>query len=149
MSQQLEDIEEDNLTPAQISAVISNFNTLKQEASQTARKIAELEVEQNEHKSVMEAIKKLDPARKCFRLVGGVLVERTVGEVLPAVTRNFEGISAAVAQLNDALIKKQAGMQDLEVRYGRVLRSAMAQKSAAQAEESKEESKSKSSGVLI
>jgi prefoldin subunit 2 len=35
----------------------------------------------------------LEPKRKCFRLVGGVLVERTIEEVLPAVTKNYEGVT--------------------------------------------------------
>jgi hypothetical protein len=41
---------------------------------------------------VIDAISKLDPARKCFRLIGGVLVERNVGEVLPAVQKNCDGV---------------------------------------------------------
>lgn len=45
---------------------------------------------------MISAIEKLDPSRKCFRLVGGVLVERTVEEVLPAVKRNKEGVCILV-----------------------------------------------------
>jgi hypothetical protein len=41
----------------------------------------------------------LEPARKCFRLVGGVLVERTVAEVHPAVTSNKEKIKSVIEQL--------------------------------------------------
>lgn len=37
---------------------------------------------------------KLEGDRKAFRLIGGVLVERTVGEVLPAVQQNYEGVSS-------------------------------------------------------
>jgi chaperonin cofactor prefoldin len=45
-----------------------------------------------EHETVIKALEKLDPDRKCFRLVGEVLVERTVKEVLPAVMGNKEQI---------------------------------------------------------
>lgn len=38
---------------------------------------------------------KADPDRKCFRLIGGVLVERTVKEVLPALQTNLEGVSVS------------------------------------------------------
>lgn len=40
---------------------------------------------------------KADPNRKCFRLIGGVLVERTVKEVLPALQTNLEGVSCVFA----------------------------------------------------
>jgi hypothetical protein len=35
---------------------------------------------------------KLDPKRKCFRMVGGVLVERTVEDVVPNLQTNLEGV---------------------------------------------------------
>ena len=38
-----------------------------------------------------EALQK-DPDRTCFRLVGGVLVQRTVKEVVPALRTNLEGV---------------------------------------------------------
>jgi prefoldin subunit 2 len=37
---------------------------------------------------VTEALKEVDPERKCYRLIGGVLVESTVKEVLPALESN-------------------------------------------------------------
>ena len=42
-----------------------------------------------------EALKNVDPDRKCYRLVGGVLVESTVGEVLPALESNREMVCEA------------------------------------------------------
>ena len=44
---------------------------------------------------VIEALKEVDGDRKCFRLVGGVLVERTVKEVLPALQMNHEQVSVS------------------------------------------------------
>lgn len=37
---------------------------------------------------VIETLKNVDVDRKCFRMVGGILSERTVKEVLPALQNN-------------------------------------------------------------
>ena len=42
---------------------------------------------------VIENLEDCAPERKCFRLVGGVLVERTVNDVLPALTGNRDQVN--------------------------------------------------------
>lgn len=42
---------------------------------------------------VIETLKEVDENRRCFRLVGGVLVERTVKDVLPALVNNKDQVS--------------------------------------------------------
>uniref|UniRef100_A0AAF6Z7N5 Prefoldin subunit 2 n=1 Tax=Bos taurus TaxID=9913 RepID=A0AAF6Z7N5_BOVIN len=70
--------------------VIAGFNRLRQEQRGLASKAAELEMELNEHSLVIDTLKEVDETRKCYRMVGGVLVERTVKEVLPALENNKE-----------------------------------------------------------
>lgn len=41
---------------------------------------------------VLDTIHPLESSRRCFRLVGGVLIERTVGEILPAVQSSHDGV---------------------------------------------------------
>jgi hypothetical protein len=41
---------------------------------------------------VIEALDKLNSDRKCFRLVNGVLVEKTVGEVLPQLKNVHDNV---------------------------------------------------------
>jgi len=45
-----------------------------------------------ENRLVIETLKEVEKERKCFRMIGGVLVERTVGEVLPALEANKEQV---------------------------------------------------------
>ena len=42
-------------------------------------------------------VQETDPDRKCFRLIGGVLAEKTVKEVLPALQMNYDGVRACPA----------------------------------------------------
>lgn len=55
--------------------------------------LSQLTMERDEHKLVVEQLSKLEPERKAFRLIGGVLVEKTVGESLPQVDQNYNGVS--------------------------------------------------------
>ena len=41
---------------------------------------------------VIDALKGVEPDRKCFRMIGGVLVERTVKDVLPALVNNRQQV---------------------------------------------------------
>ena len=43
-------------------------------------------------RTVIRALQPLDKDRRCFRLIGGVLVERKVSEVLPAVQANHDNV---------------------------------------------------------
>jgi prefoldin subunit 2 len=73
--------------------ILNRFKQMNAECQQLAAKIQELTLEKDEHRLVVETLSKLESERKAFRLVGGILVERSVGEVLPTVTRNAEGVS--------------------------------------------------------
>ena len=73
--------------------ILNRFKQMNAECQQLAAKIQELTLEKDEHRLVVETLSKLESDRKAFRLVGGILVERTVGEVLPTVSRNAEGVS--------------------------------------------------------
>ena len=90
--------------------VIDYYTTLRQEVNLAQAKIAELTGSLREHLNVLENIKHLDPSRRCFRSVGGVLVERTVKEVMPAVEMNATNLQKAI----DA-IKEQTAVKDAEV----------------------------------
>ncbi|XP_059210845.1 prefoldin subunit 2 [Centropristis striata] len=97
--------------------VVSTFQRMRQEQRGMASKSAELEMEVNEHSLVIETLKEVDPSRKCFRLVGGVLVERTVKEVLPALETNKEQISKIIESLNTQMQTKGRELTEYRERY--------------------------------
>lgn len=56
---------------------------------------------------VVDTLEPMDVSRRAYRLVGGVLVERTVGEVLPTVKANQEGIKQLLQQLGMTRANKE------------------------------------------
>ncbi|KAK4078681.1 uncharacterized protein Triagg1_3012 [Trichoderma aggressivum f. europaeum] len=88
-----------------LQTTYSNYkNTLQQIAS----KIGDIEQEAEEHKLVLETLEPLSGDRKCFRLINGVLVERTVKDVVPALKTNQEGLKKVL----DDLVKQYKNKQD-------------------------------------
>ena len=50
----------------------------------------------NKFSLVIEEVKDFDSSRKCWRLIGGTLIEKTVGEVVPALKANIELLDKAL-----------------------------------------------------
>jgi len=86
--------------------LLAGFNALRTEQRQIANKIYEIENEYTEHKIVIEALKETDAERKCFRMIGGILVEGTVKEVLPNLVTNSEKMKELMDSMNNKLIEK-------------------------------------------
>jgi len=87
--------------------IVRRFQEMRDEKQQLAQKISEMNVEKNEHSMVVDTLGPLDPNRKAWRLVGGVLVERTCGEVLPAVQESLTQIEAVVGKLTETHEEKE------------------------------------------
>lgn len=103
--------------PINEQEVAAKYGSIRTEMNQIYSKITELEMEASEHSLVINAIQPLDPTRRCYRMIGGVLVERTIKEVLPAVQQNKEGIEVVIARLNEALERKKKELTDFETKY--------------------------------
>ncbi|KAI7915618.1 hypothetical protein M0657_006947 [Pyricularia oryzae] len=57
---------------------------------------------------VLETLQPLPGDRKCFRLINGVLVERTVKDVVPALKTNAEGLRKVL----EDLVKQYKGKEE-------------------------------------
>ena len=91
---------------------------------------------------VIRNLKPLDPNRRCYRSIGGVLVERTVKEVLPLIEKNMAMINKWIEQRTLKLKEKEAECDEFRLRYNIGLGKPLADNN-----ESKEEDK-KSTGIL-
>jgi chaperonin cofactor prefoldin len=66
---------------------------------------------------VLETLEPLSGDRKCFRLVNGVLVERTVKDVIPAIRTNSEGLKKVLDDLVKQYKAKQDELEKWKVRF--------------------------------
>ncbi|KAK4909981.1 Cochaperone prefoldin complex subunit, partial [Elasticomyces elasticus] len=80
----------------------TQYQNHKSTLQNLAQKVGEIEGEIEEHKLVLDTLKPLPEDRTCFRLINGVLVQRTVKEVLPALQANNDGLK----QVLDGLMKQ-------------------------------------------
>ncbi|XP_011172073.1 prefoldin subunit 2 [Solenopsis invicta] len=86
--------------------ILTEFQSLRNEQRILANKLSEMEMELNEHKIVIDTLKNVDPKRKCYRMIGGLLCERTVEDVMPALVTNKEQLMKVIDALNDQVTKK-------------------------------------------
>ncbi|CAH1391939.1 unnamed protein product [Nezara viridula] len=86
--------------------IYSGFQQLRNEQRNLVNKLTEVEMDLNEHKMVLETLKDLDGDRKCFRLIGGVLCEKTVKDVIPTLTTNRDQLMVVAESLNEQVTKK-------------------------------------------
>lgn len=67
---------------------------------------------------VLDAIKDLEPERKCWRTVGGVLVERSIKEVIPALEDRIKNqLSPKIESFDQKLKMKQNEVDALEKKF--------------------------------
>lgn len=97
----------DSDKPMNRPTILGRYRELQMELNGFVQKVTELEESRNEHRLVEETLTPLDPSRRAFRLVGGVLVERTVGEVLPNVAQNRSNLEQVIDTLKTNLEGKQ------------------------------------------
>lgn len=66
---------------------------------------------------VLDTLTPLSGDRKCFRMINGVLVERTVKDVIPALQTNAEGLGKVLDDLVKNYKAKQDELEKWKVRH--------------------------------
>jgi len=86
------------------------------------QKLVELEDEKRENELVIESISKLEDTRKCWRLVNGVLIEKTKVEVVPEMRVVINNLSAVANQITTSLQAVRSEIKNLESAYEHIMR---------------------------
>ncbi|XP_066585721.1 prefoldin subunit 2 [Prorops nasuta] len=116
--------------------IFAGFQTLRNEQRLMASKLTEMEMELNEHKIVIDTLKDVDPKRKCYRMIGGLLCERTVEDVMPTLVTNKEQLIKVIDSLNEQLTKKGSEINEYKEKHNIRIRGQ--EEILQQEEESKE-----------
>lgn len=75
---------------------------------------------QIQNRLVLETLEPLSGERKCFRLINGVLVERTVKDVVPALKTNQDGLKKVLDDLVKQYKTKQDELDKWKVSHGSI-----------------------------
>ena len=79
------------------------YKQLQQEAQMLVQKLMEIEDERKENELVLESISKLEDSRKCWRLINGVLMEKTKVEVVPEMRIVINNLNAVAKQITETM----------------------------------------------
>lgn len=91
----------------------------------------------------MESLMKLEDDRRCWRLVNGVLFEKSKKEVVPELKSMIHNCNNIIRQLNDTLVFKKQESFKIEQAY----ESIMKMQKARQADQ-QEGPQAKAGGIL-
>lgn len=132
--------------PAQI---IRRYQQTKNDYKQIVKTITNLEDIKKENLIVLTQIDKLEPNRRCFRLIGGVLVERTIEEAIKGIKDNVENrLSPSLKTLKEKMELKEKQLIEYEKNIGYQRKQNAIQKEKEIALEAQKKQGDKNIGLL-
>ena len=90
----------------------------------------ELEDEKKENELVLDSISKLEDTRKCWRLVNGVLMEKTKVEVVPEMRVVINNLNGVIKQITETMVAVKTEIKNLEGAYEHIMKAAKSQAAA-------------------
>lgn len=103
------------------------YKQLQQEAQALVQKLMEIDDEKRENELVLESISQLEDSRKCWRLVNGVLMEKTKVEVVPEMRGVINNMNAVAKQITDTLVSVRQEIKNLEGAYDHIMKQSKQQ----------------------
>lgn len=116
--------------------LVAQLQRIEVEKRSLIAKMNELEMESKEHNLVLDVLEKAEPTRRCCRMVGGVLVPRTVQEVKPTLEANRAKISETLEGFNKTLEQLINQRNEIATKLGPLLKGVTPSALNAEATES-------------
>lgn len=83
----------------------AKYNDYKQTLEDLQAKIIELGHDKDEHDIVIQTLEDTEADRKCYRMVGGALVESDVKTTKPILETKRKNIDEAIGKMKNELVK--------------------------------------------
>uniref|UniRef100_A0A0M3IA32 Prefoldin subunit 2 n=1 Tax=Ascaris lumbricoides TaxID=6252 RepID=A0A0M3IA32_ASCLU len=97
--------------------IVEHFQKLREQQQDIAAEITKVDDESREHRRVIDMLKKLPDNKKCYRLIGGTLVEYEVKDVLPTLSDNVKNLEVVMTKLNEQLVAKGKEVNDYKEKH--------------------------------
>jgi len=95
-------------------ALIGQLQAMRNECGKIKKRINMIAEEIIDHSEAAQVIEKFDAARSCKRAIGGVLIESTAGEVLPALQNEMILLAKASDELTAKLHETEKAIGDFQ-----------------------------------
>ena len=82
-------------------AVLEKLQSMRNERKAVVEKISSLEEELEDHEMVSTILSDFPPSRRCYRTIGGVLMERSVADIVPEIRSEWVKLSKALVDLKN------------------------------------------------
>lgn len=126
--------------------IYAEFQQLRNQQRNLVNNLNTLELDLKEHKTVIDTLKTVEPGRKCFRLIGGVLCDQTVEIVLPQLVQNKEQLEKLIENGKEQITKKGQEINQFKDEHNIKVRGQDTAQAASSEKESTED-KSGSAGT--
>ncbi|KDD74828.1 hypothetical protein H632_c1048p0 [Helicosporidium sp. ATCC 50920] len=97
--------------------VVEIFQRLMEQRDSLSTAAIERRSDIAEHDLVIKTLEKVDDDRRCHRLIGDVMVERSKKTVLPEVVENRNNLAALVKTYEEKLEEKQREVLAFQKKY--------------------------------
>uniref|UniRef100_A0A7S0LVU9 Prefoldin subunit 2 n=1 Tax=Cryptomonas curvata TaxID=233186 RepID=A0A7S0LVU9_9CRYP len=104
-------------TSDQDKALLDQLQGMKNECNVIAQRISSLEQERDDHDVVQAILGDFPPARRCYRSVGGILMERTVADVVPEIRSEWGKLSKAIQELANLAQEKHRAIEAFQAEH--------------------------------